>query len=223
MAILRDTRYPGRWSTRTNLRPQGGFKNKSSPTSLDGSYAEEDWLNDWDGFFGRLLTVAGIQPNGTVDDATSSQYYDALLSLLNSRCPTGSLVQSFGLLNDPSLLLCDGSAKSRSEFANLFSVIGTTYGSGDGSTTFNIPEARGEFLRCADMSRGIDLNRVLGSSQLDQIASHDHGYLIASSPDSAGSYVYGRGGGISGTGYVQKNGGTETRPRNISVVTYIRI
>ena len=82
MAILRDTRYPGRWASRTNQSPQGAFKNKSGPTATDGSYAEQDWLNDWDGFFGRLLTVAGITANGNVDNALSSQYYDALTTIL---------------------------------------------------------------------------------------------------------------------------------------------
>ncbi|QHJ84231.1 MAG: hypothetical protein [Caudoviricetes sp.] len=81
MAILRDTRYPGRWQARTNQYPQGAFKNKSSPTATDGSYAEQDWLNDWDGFFGRLLTLSGVTPNGNVDNATSSQYFDALSTL----------------------------------------------------------------------------------------------------------------------------------------------
>ena len=41
-------------------------------------------------------------------------------------------------------LICDGSAVSRDDYANLFSVIGTTYGAGDGSTTFNIPNLKGK-------------------------------------------------------------------------------
>lgn len=43
-------------------------------------------------------------------------------------------------------IVCDGSAVSRSTFANLFAVIGTTYGPGDGSTTFNVPDLRGRFM-----------------------------------------------------------------------------
>lgn len=45
-------------------------------------------------------------------------------------------------------LLCDGSAISRSAYANLFNKIGTSYGAGNGSTTFNVPDFRGTFLRC---------------------------------------------------------------------------
>lgn len=81
MALIRYNRYPGRFASATSNYPQGAFKNKSGPDALDGSYAEADWLNDWDGFFGRLLTQAGISANGTVDSAQSSQYYDALAKL----------------------------------------------------------------------------------------------------------------------------------------------
>lgn len=42
---------------------------------------------------------------------------------------------------------CDGSAKSRTNYVDLFNAIGTTYGTGDGATTFNIPDFRGQFLR----------------------------------------------------------------------------
>lgn len=81
MAVIRYNRYPGRFASATTSYPQGAFKNKSGPDAEDGSYAEADWLNDWDGFFGRLLTQAGMTANGTVDSALSSQYYDALAKL----------------------------------------------------------------------------------------------------------------------------------------------
>ena len=81
MALIRYNQYPGRWASPTTEYPQGAFKNKSGPQAKDGSYAEAAWLNDWDGFFGRLLTQAGMTANGTVDNAQSSQYYDALAKL----------------------------------------------------------------------------------------------------------------------------------------------
>lgn len=59
----------------------------------------------------------------------------------------------------------DGRALSRTTYAALFSAIGTAYGSGDGSTTFNVPDLRGEFLRGWDSGRGIDPGRALGSLQ----------------------------------------------------------
>lgn len=63
--------------------------------------------------------------------------------------------------NDPSSLpegwlLCDGSAQSRTNYRELFGVIGTTNGKGDGETTFNLPDLRGKFLRGVDQGTGND-------------------------------------------------------------------
>lgn len=68
---------------------------------------------------------------------------------LYADAPVGS-ISAFGGSAAPSgWLLCQGQAVSRTTYAELFSVIGTAFGSGDGSTTFNIPDLRGEFLRGA--------------------------------------------------------------------------
>lgn len=63
--------------------------------------------------------------------------------------PTGTIAM-FGASSAPTAwLLCDGSAVSRTTYADLFSVIGTTFGAGDGSTTFNVPDMVGNFPRGA--------------------------------------------------------------------------
>jgi hypothetical protein len=62
-------------------------------------------------------------------------------------------------------LKCNGAAISRTTYSNLFAVIGTTWGVGDGSTTFNVPDLRGEFLRGWDDGRGADAGRTFGSFQ----------------------------------------------------------
>ena len=62
-------------------------------------------------------------------------------------------------------LKADGAAVSRTTYAALFAAIGTTYGIGNGTSTFNLPDLRGEFLRCVDDGKGVDAGRVLGSSQ----------------------------------------------------------
>jgi len=56
---------------------------------------------------------------------------------------------------------CSGQAVSRTTYAALFAAIGTEYGVGDGSTTFDLPDLRGEFLRGWDNGRGVDSGRVL--------------------------------------------------------------
>jgi phage-related tail fiber protein len=66
-------------------------------------------------------------------------------------------------------LKANGAAVSRSTYADLFAAIGTTYGAGDGSTTFNLPDLRGEFLRGWDDGRAVDTGRAFGTAQLDQM------------------------------------------------------
>lgn len=83
MALELDSRYPGRFNPGDADYPQGSFKNRTAPGALDGSYLEKDWANDKEGFFQRLMLVAGISPNGVADTALSSQYYDALLQVIS--------------------------------------------------------------------------------------------------------------------------------------------
>lgn len=85
MALDRSNRYPGRFENPTTAQPQGAFKNRTSPTAEDGSYFEADWANDMSGFFARVLNVAGVTPNGTVDNGTNSQLYDALMTATPGR------------------------------------------------------------------------------------------------------------------------------------------
>ncbi|HDR2785670.1 TPA: tail fiber protein [Enterobacter sichuanensis] len=70
-------------------------------------------------------------------------------------------------------LAADGSAVSRTTYARLFSRIGTIYGSGNGTTTFNLPDGRGVFLRGFDAGRGLDSGRVFGSYQEDSVKTID--------------------------------------------------
>jgi microcystin-dependent protein len=57
--------------------------------------------------------------------------------------PTGSITMFGGTLIPPGWLFCQGQAVSRTTYADLFAAIGTTWGAGDGSTTFNVPDLRG--------------------------------------------------------------------------------
>jgi phage-related tail fiber protein len=69
----------------------------------------------------------------------------------------------------------NGAAVSRTTYARLFAKIGTTYGAGDGSTTFNLPDGRGVFDRGLDEGRGIDPGRTIGTFQDCTNLSHTHG------------------------------------------------
>lgn len=118
-------------------------------------------------------------------------------------------------------LLANGTAISRTLYADLYAAIGTTYGVGDGSTTFNIPDLRGEFLRGLDNSRGIDSGRTLGSAQADELKSHSHvqRYTASSGPDEGYSIDNSNNPAsqIPTSVTTASTGGAETRPRNIAM------
>ena len=81
----------------------------------------------------------------------------------------------------------NGAAISRTAYAALFAVIGTTFGAGDGFNTFNLPDLRGEFLRGWDDGRGLDNARGMGTVQAGAFGSHGH----TASSDTQGSHTHG--------------------------------
>ena len=79
-----------------------------------------------------------------------------------SACPIGTPCAFAGSVVPDTFLLCDGSAVSRATYSDLFSAIGITWGAGDGSTTFNVPDFRGRVLVGAGTGSGLT-PRVLGT------------------------------------------------------------
>jgi microcystin-dependent protein len=78
--------------------------------------------------------------------------------------PSGSIIPYAGSAAPTGWLLCDGQAISRTTYSTLFTAIGTAYGAGNGSTTFNIPDARGRVLAGKDNMGGVAANRLTGTS-----------------------------------------------------------
>ena len=87
----------------------------------------------------------------------------------NSFCPSGMVMIFAGDFAPVGWLKANGAAVSRTVYANLFAAIGTRYGAGDGYSTFNLPDLRGEFARFWDDGRGVDSGRGLGTWQGDAI------------------------------------------------------
>lgn len=83
MALTLPNRYPGRFNPPSTEYPQGSFKNRTAPGALDGSYLEQDWANDKEGFFQSLIDAAGLTPNDVPDEVGASQYFDALQSVID--------------------------------------------------------------------------------------------------------------------------------------------
>ena len=118
--------------------------------------------------------------SGTSDDAaiTLSGNNATLVNIANF---TG-MIAPFAMSSAPTgWLTCDGTAVSRTTYSDLYTAIGTTWGSGDGTTTFNLPDLRGAFLRgtgshgTSNMANGNDFaGPSVGSFENDQIQEHGH-------------------------------------------------
>lgn len=120
--------------------------------------------------------------------------------------PAGAVMTYAGTSAPAGWLLCFGQAVSRTTYAPLFAVIGSLYGAGDGSTTFNLPDLRGRVAAGKDDMGGTSANRLTGLSggvngdvlgaaggaeshtlTISQIPSHDHPYTA--SGDIGGTQV----------------------------------
>ncbi|MCP4134533.1 MAG: tail fiber protein [bacterium] len=184
---------------------------------------------------------AGLSSNDLSGDEQGfsfSEMYDKINKLGKLVTPVGMISPFAGPKEKVpgEWLFCNGRAVSRSEYSALFDVIGTAWGNGDGSTTFNLPDLRGMFLRGVSDESGVDPDAserenqnggntgdAVGTYQGHAFESHNHDYTYA------GSRQLGRAGGDSGftavNGYQTEatgDNGTsrETRPVN-AAVSYI--
>ena len=161
-------------------------------------------------------------------DAATKIYVDSVF-------PAGVVVPFAAFSIPTGWLECNGQAVSRTTFANLFAALDVAYGNGDGSTTFNVPDYRGEFLRGTDNSRGADPDSAsrtdrgdgvtgdaIGTKQSDAFESHTH--TKAGFNGAFIGFAYpgfdGNGDGITQTP-TNPTGGSETRPRNVNVLYII--
>ena len=147
--------------------------------------------------------------------------------------PTGSIAFMTHTTLPYGYLKANGAAISRTTYANLFALIGTTFGVGDGSTKFNLPDLRGEFIRGFDDGRGVDSGRVLGSSQTDAFQGHWHNLYMVQNSTTGGGIGDNTGAGATlrtdavreavsdGTNGTPRTS-TETRPRNIALMAIIK-
>lgn len=109
----------------------------------------------------KLATDSVITAKIQDGAVTSAKLDAAAVSVL---MPTGSIMPFAGASAPTGYLLCDGAAISRSTYSALFAVSGTTYGVGDGASTFNIPDLRGRVIAGQDDMGGASANRLTGLS-----------------------------------------------------------
>lgn len=139
--------------------------------------------------------------------------------------PAGA-VMHFAMSTPPSgWLIANGATVSRTTYAALYLAIGTTFGAGDGSTTFKLPDLRGEFIRGHDNGRGVDSGRVFGSYQAGSLESHTHMYVQpvpSTNPLDHDTSLDVDRSVTTITGTSSATGGTETRPRNVALLACIK-
>jgi len=150
--------------------------------------------------------------------------------------PPGA-VQFFARNTAPNgWIKANGANLSRSTYADLFAAIGTTFGAGNGSTTFTLPDMRGEFPRGWDDGRGIDSGRAFGAAQAQDwkgfsqtntgqnTFSYSHG-PVDMGKDTAnfvGNLFVGGWSAPAAAMGTRWNAADEVRPRNISLLACIK-
>ncbi|WP_417834396.1 phage tail protein [Thalassospira xiamenensis] len=189
----------------------------------------------------HVIQAAGITPN--CDDKTQLlQALDARYLGQTGGASGGTEIGVIAALAMPTppegWLVCDGSAVSRTDYADLYAAIGTVWGEGDEITTFNLPDLRGEFIRGFDAGRGVDADRVFASDQLDQMQQITGSIGAVSrfnSPEGVFSYSTQSGTTDATSGITNQDRllfdsadspdarvGSETRPRNVAMTYAIK-
>jgi microcystin-dependent protein len=188
---------------------------------------------------GDCLVDESIVTDKIADDAiTAEKIADAVLAKFT---PVGSILAFGGTTAPTGYLLCDGTAVSRTTYADLYAVIGTSFGSGNGSTTFHLPDLRGRFLRGVDGGAGRDPDRAsrtamnsggntadnVGSVQGNQYPSHAHTFVASNNFGGVANSFAASNAGTPGNGVTSSGSptvttttsgtGTETRPENANV------
>ncbi|HFC8546142.1 TPA: phage tail protein [Neisseria lactamica] len=159
----------------------GGDKTFTGFTTLKKGAIVADSVGDFNA--NQYLQIGSNNVNSYLHNKKSGKYlsmrndgelrYDGkrLLNVddLTGMIPSGAVLYFAGRTAPAGWLKANGAAVSRTTYAALFAAIGITYGAGNGSTTFNLPDLRGEFMRGWDDGRGIDRGRAFGSAQGDAI------------------------------------------------------
>lgn len=189
-----------------------------------------------------------------VDDNTGNPLTDGTKWVLlidlgaASSAETGSIITFAGTTAPSGYLECNGAALNRTTYNKLFTAIGTTWGSGDGSTTFNIPDtySAGRFLRSRTATNAVGLaqnDAYLNHSHTassNTTGSHTHSITVTDGTNIApnGPYITARGNTIDATPTRSTNsdgshshtvtvdnsttGNTETRPKNLTMMFCIK-
>lgn len=238
-------------STNTRIFYNGISGNDYVDTNQEQSYlvifrnyiqsATATWQWNWFLIYPNQSDIYMAKGNTTTSSGTLS-YNNSIPGNSGDTTPVGVIQQYAGSTAPTGYLMCDGSAISRTDYADLFAVIGTTYGTGDGQSTFNLPNIKGKVpvgLDIADSdfnslgktggnkNHNLDINGIyalanptgLGVNYTNAAKSFSTDYWV----DASTSRTKG-GGGRSNTNAGIKIGGTLNSGNNMSpfiVLNYI--
>lgn len=195
-------------------------------------------------------SVTGAKLNSNTVDNATLQYTASQLSLKDAgttaakfaadalalMVPTGAVLPYVAALAPSGFLICNGAAVSRTTYAALFTLMGITHGQGDGATTFNVPDYRGYFLRGYDHGAGNDPDAAsrtaiatggntgdnIGTVQTSANLAHTH-TVQQGAIDGNLQLASGIDHSFFNTGVASgSSGGTESRPKNITVQFIIK-
>lgn len=170
----------------------------------------------------RAVTTAKIA-DGAVRSANIGANEVTKVKLAVEQQQPAGMVAPFAMSTPPEgWLECNGAAINRTTYADLFAAIGTRWGAGNGSTTFNLPDLRGEFIRGWDHGRGADTGRAFASFQSDAFKSHTHSLNYGASGSGPDTSIVVDTSSTAGSSQTGSAGSTETRPRNIALMYCIK-
>ena len=156
-----------------------------------------------------------------------ANFANNIAAKIDQAAPAGTVAYIAGSAAPAGWLKANGAEVSRTTYAPLFAAIGTRYGAGNGTSTFNLPDLRGEFIRGWDDGRGVDVGRAIGSHQLDALQQHTHTIATRAQNNGGNAVARGEGGswGAPSTEQVNTDARTaaETRPRNVALLAIIKI
>lgn len=161
---------------------------------------------------GNYINETVLQANTTIRSADLRTLFAALDTqlkavtdqLMQVGAPIGTVFAFAGTSPPTGFLLCHGQAISRVQYATLFSVIGTTFGAGDGSSSFQVPDLRGRVIAGLDNMGSTSADRLTdawadqrgGTGGVDkhalsvpELPAHSHGYTLFQAGQVDGSFL----------------------------------
>lgn len=153
-------------------------------------------------------------PGNVASGVQVSKNFQDLIDAIKEAVPAGLIAPTGRAAAPTGWLMCNGQAVSRATYAELFNAIGTTYGAGDGSSTFNVPDLRGRVPVGEDGSAGrLSASDARGNSGGEEkhtlttaeLAAHDHP-MVSSNAGGAATSINGSGDALASHGGPAVNG-----------------